>query len=98
MVNINAYHQPGVEAGKKAAERVIELELALFECLMRRDGHPMKVDDLAMEMQAVDEIETIYKTCEHLCANGRLAKIPGEGPFDMLYTFPEGSADELPLS
>ena len=98
LVNINAYHQPGVEAGKKAAERVIELELALFECLMRRDGHPMKVDDLAMEMQAVDEIETIYKTCEHLCANGRLAKILGEGPFDMLYTFPEGSTDELPLS
>ena len=98
LVNINAYHQPGVEAGKKAAERVIELELALFECLMRRDGHPMKVDDLAMEMQAVDEIETIYKTCEHLCANGRLAKILGEGPFDMFYTFPEGSTDELPLS
>ncbi|MFL2905441.1 MAG: glucose-6-phosphate isomerase [Limisphaerales bacterium] len=98
LVNINAYHQPGVEAGKKAAERVIELELALFECLMRRDGHPMKVDDLAMEMQAVDEIETIYKTCEHLCANGRLAKIPGGEPFDMLYTFPEGSTDELPLS
>ena len=98
LVNINAYHQPGVEAGKKAAERVIDLELALFECLMRRDGHPMKVDDLAMEMQAVDEVETIYKVCEHLCANGRLAKLPGKGPFDVQYTFPKGSSDELPLS
>ena len=98
LVNINAYHQPGVEAGKKAAERVIDLELALFECLMRRDGHPMKVDDLAMEMQAVDEVETIYKVCEHLCANGRLAKLPGEGPFEVQYTFPKGSSDELPLS
>ena len=98
LVNINAYHQPGVEAGKKAAERVIDLELTLFECLMRRDGHPMKVDDLAMEMQAVDEVETIYKVCEHLCANGRLAKLPGKGPFDVQYTFPKGSSDELPLS
>ena len=98
LVNINAYHQPGVEAGKKAAERVIDLELALFECLMRRDGHPMKVDDLAMEMQAVDEVETIYKVCEHLCANGRLAKLPGKGLFDVQYTFPKGSSDELPLS
>ena len=98
LVNINAYHQPGVEAGKKAAERVIELELELFECLMRRDGHPMKVDDLAMEMQAVDDIETIYKICEHLCANGRLAKLPGEGPFEVQYTFPESSSDELPIS
>ena len=98
LVNINAYHQPGVEAGKKAAERVIELELELFECLMRRDGHPMKVDDLAMEMQAVDDIETIYKICEHLCANGRLAKLPAEGPFEVQYTFPERSSDELPIS
>lgn len=98
MVNINAYHQPGVEAGKKAAERVIELELALFECLMRRDGHPMALDDLAMEMQAVDEIETIYKTCEHLCANKRLMKLPGDGPFGALYTFPESTPDEFSLS
>ena len=43
LVNINAYHQPGVEAGKKAAERVIELELELSECLMRRDGHPLSL-------------------------------------------------------
>ena len=26
LVNINAYHQPGVEAGKKAATRVLELQ------------------------------------------------------------------------
>ena len=58
----------------------------------------MKVDDLAMEMQAVDDIETIYKLCEHLCANGRLAKLTGEGPFEVQYTFHESSSDELPIS
>src|SRR4029077_2557775 len=26
LVNINAYHQPGVEAGKKAATRILELQ------------------------------------------------------------------------
>ena len=26
LININAYHQPGVEAGKKAAGNVIELQ------------------------------------------------------------------------
>ena len=98
LVNINAYHQPGVEAGKKAAQRVIELQMDLFECLMRRDGHPLRVDDLAMEMQAVDEVETIYQICEHLSANGRLAKIEGEGRFDAQYTFVRSDSDEFPLS
>jgi len=98
LVNINAYHQPGVEAGKQAAHRVVELQMDLFECLMRRDGHPLCVDDLAMEMQAVEEIETIYQICEHLSANGRLEKIEGEGRFDAQYTFPHSDSDEFPIS
>ena len=98
LVNINAYHQPGVEAGKKAAERVIEVQMNIFECLMRRDGHPMTVDDLAMETQSVDEVETIYKICEHLAANGRMAKIEGEGRFNAQYTLPMSESDEFPLS
>ena len=98
LVNINAYHQPGVEAGKKAAERVIEVQMNIFECLMRRDGHPMTVDDLAMETQSVDEVETIYKICENLTANGRMAKIEGEGRFDAQYTLPMSESDEFPLS
>ena len=98
LVNINAYHQPGVEAGKKAAERVLEVQMNIFECLMRRDGHPMTVDDLAMETQSVDEVETIYKICEHLAANGRMAKIEGEGRFDAQYTLPMSESDEFPLS
>lgn len=98
LVNINAYHQPGVEAGKKAAQRVIELQLSIFECLMRRDGHPMCVEDLAMEMQAVDEVETIYKICEHLVANGRMAKIEEEGPFSAQYTYPESETNGIYLS
>ena len=98
LVNINAYHQPGVEAGKKAAERVIEVQMNIFECLMRRDGHPMTVDDLAVETQSADEVETIYKICEHLAANGRMAKIEGEGRFDAQYTLPMSESDEFPLS
>jgi glucose-6-phosphate isomerase len=26
LININAYHQPGVEAGKKAAANIIDLQ------------------------------------------------------------------------
>ena len=98
LVNINAYHQPGVEAGKKAAQRVIDLQMGIFECLMRRDGHPLCVDDLAMEMQEVDDIETIYQICEHLSANGRLERIEVSGRFDAQYTFPRSDSDEFSVS
>lgn len=98
LVNINAYHQPGVEAGKKAAQRVIDLQMGIFECLMRRDGHPLCVDDLAMEMQEVEDIETIYQICEHLSANGRLERVEVSGRFDAQYTFPRSDSDEFPLS
>src|SRR5208283_978230 len=33
LININAYHQPGVEAGKKAAGAVIALQLKILGCL-----------------------------------------------------------------
>ncbi len=98
LVNINAYHQPGVEAGKKAAQRVIDLQMGIFECLMRRDGHPLCVDDLAMEMQEVDDIEIIYQICEHLSANGRLERIEASGRFDAQYTFPRSDSDEFSVS
>ncbi len=70
----------------------------LFECLMRRDGHPMSVDDLAIETQSVDDTETIYKICEHLAANGRMAKLEGDGRFGALYALPFSESDEFPLS
>ena len=31
LVNVNAYHQPGVEAGKKAATRILELQAACWQ-------------------------------------------------------------------
>ena len=93
LININAYHQPGVEAGKKAAERVLEIQRQIVECLMRRGGHPMSVDDLAVESQNVEEIETIYKVCEHLTANGRMQKTAGDGVFDAEYQLPSSGGE-----
>jgi glucose-6-phosphate isomerase len=40
LVNINAYHQPGVEAGKKAATAVIELQLRVRELLTTSVVYP----------------------------------------------------------
>ncbi|MCB0322382.1 MAG: glucose-6-phosphate isomerase [Bdellovibrionales bacterium] len=71
LVNINAYHQPGVEAGKKAAANVVELQKQVLEELARfRGGNERKTaDELAAAVQRPDEAETIYKILEHLAAN-----------------------------
>ena len=99
LININAYHQPGVEAGKKAAERVLEIQRQIIECLMRRGGHPMTVDDLAIESQNVEGTETVFKICEHLSANGRLVKIEGESAFGAEYQLPSsGEEGEFGIS
>ena len=40
LVQINAYHQPGVEAGKKAANNVIELQVKILQFLQSHPGEP----------------------------------------------------------
>lgn len=81
LVHINAYHQPGVEAGKKAATRVIELQRKAVEELSRAGGRPRTADEVARAIDAPDEAETIFKVLEHLAANRRgIEKIPGDGP------------------
>jgi glucose-6-phosphate isomerase len=37
MIGINAYNQPGVEAGKKAADSILELQDALLKALSKPD-------------------------------------------------------------
>lgn len=70
LVNINAYHQPGVEAGKKAAAAVLELQKQVVQVL-RDAATPLSVVEIAKQAGKLDQIETIYKTLRHLAANGR---------------------------
>jgi glucose-6-phosphate isomerase len=71
LVNINAYHQPGVEAGKKAAAAVLELQAKIVKAL---SSTPRSAEQIAGDIGAADSAETIYLVLEHLAANGR-AKI-----------------------
>ncbi len=81
FVNINAYHQPGVEAGKKAAGRVIELQTAVWRQLKTSRGAQSTAEEIAMAIDAPQEVETIYKVLEHLAANSRgVRKTPGSNP------------------
>jgi glucose-6-phosphate isomerase len=71
LVNVNAYHQPGVEAGKKAAAATLALQQKLIESLGQMSG-PTTLQELATKAEAGDRIETVYKILRHLHANGRL--------------------------
>lgn len=69
LVGINAYHQPGVEAGKKAAGGVIALKLKLLAALKAAPDRSFTAEKLAAEAGAPDQAELAFKILEHLAAN-----------------------------
>ena len=87
LVGINAYHQPGVEAGKKAAAAVLELQLRLMEALRARGAVGATCEQLAADAGAPDEAETAFHILERLAANpGRgVTRQPGSTTFDAVY-------------
>lgn len=80
LVHINAYHQPGVEAGKKAAAGIIQAKTAIVRHLRAHPGRAMGAGVLANA--AGTDPETAFKICEHLAANpdSGVRKNPGSSP------------------
>ncbi|MBE9031116.1 glucose-6-phosphate isomerase [filamentous cyanobacterium LEGE 11480] len=77
LVNINAYHQPGVEAGKKAAAQVLNLQSRVVEVLQSHST-PLPIADLATKAGAPDQIEMVYKILRHLANNDPRVVLHGE--------------------
>lgn len=69
LVNINAYHQPGVEAGKKMAASIIKLQLDTLAYLRNNSGREFTVEEIAGAVHAGDRTETIFRILEHASAN-----------------------------
>jgi len=67
LIHINAYHQPGVEAGKRAAANVLALQTKVLAAL---GVEAKSAEQLAEEAGAADA-EIVHLICEHLAANGR---------------------------
>jgi glucose-6-phosphate isomerase len=68
LTNINPYHQPGVEAGKKAAQAVLELEGRVVSALRAAKGKALTVEELA-RAASTNEVETVFWILRHLAAN-----------------------------
>ncbi len=69
LVHINAYHQPGVEAGKKAAREVLDVQVAILEAMERERGKARNADGWALVLGRTKDAETIYKLLERFSAN-----------------------------
>ena len=64
LVNINAYDQPGVEAGKKAATELLHLQTKVRANLNK---NPRTAEDIARALAA--DPESVYHVLVHLGAN-----------------------------
>jgi glucose-6-phosphate isomerase len=85
-VNVNAYHQPGVEAGKKADLEVISTQVKLLDFLAKHTKDSFTPEQIAAEVGSADQVESVFKICEHLAENGRgIQRIPGSIPLENRY-------------
>jgi glucose-6-phosphate isomerase len=85
LVGINAYHQPGVEAGKRAASAVLEVQKALLAALRSSPGSHRTAEEWARKSNV--GAETAWKVLEHLAANPDhgVTRRPGDDPFASTY-------------
>jgi glucose-6-phosphate isomerase len=75
LVNVNAYHQPGVEAGKKAATRILQLQPKV---LAQLSGEGRGAEEVAQAIEA--DPEDVYHVLQHLAANDPAIKTSGDEP------------------
>ncbi len=83
LVNINAYHQPGVEAGKKAAGIFLNL-LQQVKAALTPD--PATADQIAANISA--DPEDVYHCLNHLAANGNASLTQGNTPATDTFSAP----------
>ena len=87
LVDVNAYHQPGVEAGKKAATRVLAVQAKVLAHLESNRGVAATADEIARAVGLDEEAEIVWKILEHAAANPdhRVRRAPAADPFAATY-------------
>jgi glucose-6-phosphate isomerase len=92
LIGVNAYDQPGVEAGKQAAARLLSLQRSLLAAIDRSSGDGRTAAAWAATAGQPEEVEMAYKILERLGARGRLVHSPGSGPAEDRF----GKTEALP--
>ena len=87
LIQVNAYHQPGVEAGKKAAAEVILLQQKILNLLRSRRERAFSVSEIVRELGNDCPPEIIFRICEHLAVNraNKFLRLESESLFSRQY-------------
>jgi glucose-6-phosphate isomerase len=86
LVNINAYDQPGVEAGKKAATKLLQLQKQVGEKLTAGPGKT--AEEIARSIDA--DPEEVFHVLRHLASNNSHIRItPAEETVDDQFSLEE---------
>lgn len=92
LININAYHQPGVEAGKKAAGTVIALQKEVVTLLSSQNS-ALSAEEIAEMIGKPEQVESVFAVLRHLAANPdrKITAIVKEKPLAMLFRAGNGT-------
>jgi glucose-6-phosphate isomerase len=78
LVNVNAYDQPGVEAGKKAASKLLQLQKEVRRTF---SGAGKTAEEIARSIDA--DPEDVFHLLRHLASNDpQVNVVPGADPVD----------------
>ncbi len=90
LIHVNAYDQPGVESGKRAAGAIIDLQRKALAFLRQEKGKSFTAEQIASAVGSGDDTENVFKVMEHAAANPDhgIEKIPAMPPFLSRYRFP----------
>lgn len=69
LIDVNAYDQPAVEAGKASARAVIDLQQQVLHHLRQARGDAQTVEEIANAIGEPHSAETVYHILEHLSAS-----------------------------
>ena len=98
LINVNAYHQPGVEAGKKAAAGILALKSSVVE-LLKKSPQPMGIEEIALKLEAQNKADVIYRILERVCMNdgyGIKKSTEAKNPFNSKYHYEAPSSAPHP--
>ncbi|MEA3285892.1 MAG: glucose-6-phosphate isomerase [Candidatus Marinimicrobia bacterium] len=68
LININAYHQPGVEAGKKAAGFVLETKKRILDLLSDTE-QSLSIEEICVHLNLQDQTALVFSILRHHAAN-----------------------------
>jgi glucose-6-phosphate isomerase len=75
LVNVNAYHQPGVEAGKKAAQSIIEIQRHILAVISEEGRTNLSLVQIYEEVRATlptVQLDSVRDILTRFVVNGRL--------------------------